>query len=78
MTPTVEKKRREFHRQFSGNEENAINSVKAHMINCIKASAPLMSASEKAAVKKAAKLLFDCELMGEKRAREITRWAEKR
>lgn len=43
-----------------------------------KARFGLMSASEKAAVKKAAKLLFDCELMGSKRAREITRWAEKR
>ena len=37
----------------------------------------LMSASEKAAVKKAAKLLFDCELMGSKRAMEIVRWANK-
>lgn len=43
-----------------------------------KARFKLMSASERAAVKKAAKLLFDCELMGVKRAREITRWAEKR
>jgi len=43
-----------------------------------KARFGLMSASEKAAVKKATKLLFDCELMGQKRAREITRWAEKR
>jgi len=38
----------------------------------------IMSASEKASVKKAAKLLFDCELMGVKRMREIVRWAEKR
>jgi len=38
----------------------------------------IMSAAEKAAVKKAAKLLFDCELMGVKRMREIVRWAEKR
>lgn len=46
MTPTTEKNRRDFHRQFSGNIENAINSVKSHMINCIKTGAPLMSASE--------------------------------
>lgn len=42
-----------------------------------KARFKLMSASEKAAVKKAAKLLFDCELMGSKRAMEIVRWANK-
>ena len=38
----------------------------------------LMSAGEKSSVKKAAKLLFDCELLGSKRAQEIVRWAEKR
>ena len=43
-----------------------------------KARFKLMNAAERAAVKKAAKLLFDCELMGVKRAKEITRWAEKR
>jgi len=43
-----------------------------------KARLKIMSASEKAAVKKAVKLLFDCELMGVKRMREIVRWAEKR
>ena len=37
-----------------------------------------MSASEKATIKKAAKTLFDAALMGAKRAKEITRWAEKR
>lgn len=36
------------------------------------------AASEKAAVKKAAKLLFDKELMGSKRMKEIVRWADKR
>ena len=43
-----------------------------------KARLKIMSASEKAAVKKGAKLLFDCELMGVKRMRERVRWAEKR
>lgn len=43
-----------------------------------KARLKIMSASEKAAVKKATKLLFDTELMGEKRMRQIIRWAEKR
>ncbi len=37
----------------------------------------IMSRSEKAAVKKAAKLMFDVELMGVKRMREIMRLAEK-
>ena len=43
-----------------------------------KARLRIMSASEKAAVKKSAKLLFDTELMGVKRIREIVRWTEKR
>lgn len=36
-----------------------------------------MSSSEKTAVKKAVKLLYDTELMGVKRMREIMRLAEK-
>lgn len=43
-----------------------------------KARLKIMSASEKGAVKKAAKLLFDTELMGVKRMRQIVRWSEKR
>ena len=43
-----------------------------------KARFSVMAASEKTAVRKAAKRLFDCELMGAKRMREIVRWAEKR
>jgi len=43
-----------------------------------KARLKIMSVSEKAAVRKASKLLFDCELMGVKRMREIRRWADKR
>ena len=42
-----------------------------------KARFKIMSASEKAGVKKAVKLLYDCELMGIKRMREIMRHAEK-
>jgi len=42
-----------------------------------KARFKLMSAAEKGSVKKAAKVLFDAELMGAKRAKEITRWAKK-
>jgi len=43
-----------------------------------KARFSIMAASEKVAVRKAAKLLFDTELMGSKRMREIVRWSEKR
>ena len=43
-----------------------------------KARFKIMSASEKNAVKKAVKLLYDTELVGIKRMREITRLAEKR
>ena len=42
-----------------------------------KARFKIMSASEKNAIKKAVKLLYDCELMGIKRMREIMRLAEK-
>ena len=42
-----------------------------------KARFKLMSQAEKAAVKKAVKLLYDTELMGVKRMREIMRLAEK-
>lgn len=42
-----------------------------------KARFKIMSASEKSSVKKAVKLLYDCELMGIKRMREIMRLAEK-
>lgn len=43
-----------------------------------KARLQLMSASEKAAVKKAVKTMYDAELIGIKRTREILRWADKR
>lgn len=38
----------------------------------------MMTASEKSQVRKAAKTLFDYELIGSKRAQEITRWSHKR
>ena len=38
----------------------------------------IMSASEKAAIRKSAKTLFDAELMGAKRMSLIVRWTEKR
>jgi|TARA_R100001244_G_scaffold111402_2_gene82400 hypothetical protein len=43
-----------------------------------KARMKIMSAGERASVKKATKTLFDSELIGPKRMREILRWANKR
>lgn len=53
MTPIEENQRVEFHRQFAGNIENATVSVKSHQINCVKATGPLMSASENQSARKA-------------------------
>jgi len=53
MTPIEENQRIEFHRQFAGNIENATVSVKSHQINCVKATGPLMSASENQSARKA-------------------------
>jgi len=52
-TPIEESDRIEFHRQFSGNIENATIAIKSHQINCIKATGPLMSASENQSARKA-------------------------
>lgn len=52
QTPTVEADRRKFHRDFSGNIQNANMSVRAHLQNCIKATGPLMSATENQASRK--------------------------
>jgi len=43
-----------------------------------KARMGIMTSPEKAAIKKATKTLYEAELMGVKRMREIIRWAEKR
>lgn len=50
--PSNTDQRREFHRQFSGNLENVKIAVWAHLSNVIKASGPLMSASENQASRK--------------------------
>jgi hypothetical protein len=50
--PTTKEQKREFHRQFNGNRENIRNSVWSHLTNVIKASGPLMSASENQASRK--------------------------
>jgi len=53
MTPTSEETRERFHQQFAGNVENATGAVKAHQTNCVKATGPLMSASENQSARKA-------------------------
>lgn len=52
-TPSSEADRILFHQQFGGNIANATIAVKSHLINCVKASGPLMSASENQAARKA-------------------------
>jgi len=53
QTPTTKELRRKAHRDFSGNVDNITNAIRSHMINCIKASGPLMSASEHQSARKA-------------------------
>jgi hypothetical protein len=52
-TPSSDDARKLFHQQFGGNIANATIAVKSHLINCVKASGPLMSASENQAARKA-------------------------
>lgn len=52
QTPTIKDKQRKFHRDFSGLIANANESVRAHLINCLKNTAPLMSASEHQSARK--------------------------
>lgn len=43
-----------------------------------KARLKMMNRADKTVVAKAARTLFNCELLGPKRAQEIIRWADKR
>jgi hypothetical protein len=53
QTPVTEELRRKAHRDFAGQPDNMSEAVRAHLINVIKASAPLMSASEHQSARKA-------------------------
>jgi regulator of protease activity HflC (stomatin/prohibitin superfamily) len=44
--PVVEEKRRLLHRQFSGNLNNVTDAVRSHLVNCMKSTSSLMSATE--------------------------------
>jgi len=52
QTPVTEKLRRKAHRDFASTD-NMVSSIRSHMINCIKATGPLMSASEHQSARKA-------------------------
>jgi len=51
-TPSSDEARKLFHQQFGGNIKNATIAVKSHLTNCVKASGPLMSATENQAARK--------------------------
>ncbi len=51
-TPTTAAQKREFHRQFNGNERNIKSAIWAHLSNAIKSTGPIMSASENQAARK--------------------------
>lgn len=51
--PVTAEQRRKLHQDFQGNPENILTAVRAHLVNCLKASGPVMSASENQASRKA-------------------------
>lgn len=51
--PTTMEQRRQLHRDFQGDKRNLKAAIRAHLVNAIKASGPIMSASENQASRKA-------------------------
>lgn len=51
--PTDAKQREKLHQSFSGNVHNVTAAVRAHLVNCLKNTAPVMSASEHQSARKA-------------------------
>lgn len=51
--PTTTEKRLLLHQDFQGNPENIKSAIRAHLVNCLKASGPVMSASENQSSRKA-------------------------
>lgn len=51
--PTTTEHRRRLHQDFQANPANIISAVRGHLVNCMKASGPVMSASENQAARKA-------------------------
>ena len=52
-TPTSVEQRQKLHQNFSGNIHNVTAAVRAHLVNCLKNTAPMMSASENQSARKA-------------------------
>ena len=52
QTPTTTEERRIFHQDYSGNIDNVESSLRAYLINVMKNTAPLMSASEHQSARK--------------------------
>jgi hypothetical protein len=52
QTPLTETNRLAFHQQFGGIKDNIKASIKSFMIDCMKSTAPLMSASENQSARK--------------------------
>jgi len=52
-TPKTSDNRRRLHAEFAGNINNVTAAVKSHLVNCAKATAPLMSSSEHMSARKA-------------------------
>ena len=50
--PTDEDERIKYNRQFTGNSDNVKSSIRSHLINCLKNTAPLMTASEHQSARK--------------------------
>jgi regulator of protease activity HflC (stomatin/prohibitin superfamily) len=54
ITPPTDKEARiNYNRQFSGNPSNVKSAIRSHLINCLKNTAPLMTASEHQSARKA-------------------------
>ncbi len=51
--PVTADQRRKLHQDFQGNPINILDALRAHLVNCLKASGPVMSASENQASRKA-------------------------
>jgi len=51
--PTEQEARINYNRQFSGNASNVKSAIRSHLINCLKNTAPLMTASEHQSARKA-------------------------
>lgn len=52
-TPSSDEARRKFHQQFKADDAAVARAIRAHLINCLRSTGPLMSASEHQTARKA-------------------------